>query len=107
MPEQADGAGFIEKRVADFFRLALLIGDENGAPRRIGEGDGSGGVGEEIARPHLGAIDEAQHQPVGEPGPEFLDQIEREAGASRPFPMQEAHLRVESGPLPAPRAHRG
>ena len=50
----------------------------------------------EDAGADLAAVDQGQHQPVGQDGAELLQQVERQRRAAGPVAVQEAHRRVEA-----------
>ena len=80
--EQADGNFFAEKRVLDFLLLPLLPRREDFFPAIVSKKHGAGFGGAEMLRLNLLTINQRQREAVGERSAEFLDEVERKAGAA-------------------------
>ena len=96
MEQQADRDLLIQERMQNLFLFSLLVRDQKSLARLVRHQDRAGlGLLKSFSLDLL-SIDQGKRQPVRQKRPEFLHQIEGEAGPAGPVPMKEAHRRVES-----------
>ena len=76
--------------------FAHLVGLEHGSAPRLVEPDTAGALETKVTWLELPLVDHGKGDAVREHGTKLLHQVERQAGSTGPFTMQEAHLRVET-----------
>ena len=84
-----------KERVSDFLLLLLLIRCDNGLPCAVTHPDFSRLANLKIFLVDLFQVDEIQHHPIAEIGPEFFHNVQCKTGTTRPQLMEESHLGVE------------
>lgn len=87
MPEQPNRKPFAREGVLQLLAFTFLIGDEHDSPAGIRQSNAAAFENIEIAWRELAPIDQGEDQPVGEPGAELFDEIQRKARSSRPVAM--------------------
>lgn len=87
----------VEQRVLQPLLLALLVGADDRFAAGLGELDRPPFPSPEVLGADLLSVDQRDGQAVGQPGPEFLHQIERQGRPVRPVGVQKADERVEAG----------
>ena len=76
--------------------LALLVRHQDLLAAFVIEQHGAIVVPPEVRRPDTSAVDQRERQPIGEKGPEFLDQVESKPRSPRSISVQTSHLEVEA-----------